>query len=314
MRILIVGAGATGGYFGAHLAQAGRDVTFLVRPGRAAQLRRDGLCVLSPHGDIKVTPRLLVTGERSEPFDVVILAVKAYALDEAVKDAAPAVGAGTMILPLLNGMRHMDLLASGKRPSSAASAFSQQPWIRKGRVVQLADLQELIYGERDGAVSERVEALDAALGGAGFNARSSSTIIEDMWEKWVMLASVAGLTCLMRGAVGEIEAAPGATNVALRFLEETTLVATASGHAPSETLAARARRILTAKGSSFTASMYRDMQMNLPVEVEHILGDMLRRADERELATPLLEAATVEMRIYQNRLQAPGSAAPPAAG
>ncbi|MBV9286897.1 MAG: oxidoreductase, partial [Hyphomicrobiales bacterium] len=70
----------------------------------------------------------------------------------------------------------------------------------------------------------------------------------------------------------------------------------------------------TAKGSSFTASMYRDMQMNLPVEVEHILGDMLRRADERELATPLLEAATVEMRIYQNRLQAPGSAAPPAAG
>ena len=315
MRVLIVGAGATGGYFGAHLAQAGRDVTFLVRPGRAAQLRREGLSVVSPLGGLKVTPRLLVTGERSETFDVVILAVKAHALDEAVNDMAPAVGAGTMILPLLNGMRHIDLLVGrfGEAAVLGGVCFLATTLDPQGRIVQLADLQELIYGERDGALSERVETLDAAMRGAGFSARSSSTIIEDMWEKWVMLASAAGLTCLLRGAVGEIEAAPGGTSVALRFLAETTLVATASGHAPSEAFAARARRMLTAKGSSFTASLYRDMQMNLPVEVEHILGDMLRRARDHELVTPLLEAATVAMRVYQNRLQAPARAAASAA-
>jgi 2-dehydropantoate 2-reductase len=316
MRILIIGAGATGGYFGAHLVQAGRDVTFLVRPRRAAALQREGLSVLSPRGDFKVTPRLLVTGEASETFDVVILAVKAYALDGALIDMAPAVGAGTMIFPLLNGMRHVDLLVRRFGEGAVLGGVCRVATTLdlQGRIVQITDLQELIYGERDGAFSKRVETLDAAMRGAGFDAHPSSMIMQDMWEKWVMLASLAGLTCLMRGSIGEIEAAPGGTSVALRFLAETGLVATAWGHPPREAFAARARSMLTAKGSRLTASMFRDMEMNLPVEVEHILGDMLRRASEHGLATPLLEAATAEMRIYQNRLPAsPARVAAPAA-
>jgi hypothetical protein len=103
MRILVVGAGATGGYFGARLADAGRDVTFLVRPGRADQLRRDGLRVLSPHGDLNLKPRLLVAGAPTEQFDVVLLAVKAFRLERALDDFGPAVGPETMILPFLNG-------------------------------------------------------------------------------------------------------------------------------------------------------------------------------------------------------------------
>jgi 2-dehydropantoate 2-reductase len=316
MRILIAGAGATGGYFGARLADAGRDVTFLVRPGRAAQLQHDGLRIVSPHGDLALTPKLVVAGDIAEPFDVVILAIKAYALDQALTDLAPAVGASTMIMPLLNGMRHIDLLIEHFGGASVLGgvcvvATTLDP---QGRIIQLGDLQELAYGERGGGTSARIHALDATMQGAGFKARASETIIQDMWEKWMMLATGGGVTCLFRGNVGEIEAVPGGAALALRFLAEITAIAAASGFPPRDAFTARARAMLTAKGSGFATSMYRDMQGNAPVEVEHILGDMLHRARGLDLPTPLLEAAVTYLRVYQNRLRAApslGSAATP---
>src|SRR3981189_688255 len=110
MKILIVGAGAVGGYFGARLAQAGRDVTFLVRPSRAQHLRSEGLRVLSPHGDLTLQPTTITAEELHSSFDIVFLSVKAQALDQAMKDMAPAVGPDTMIYPVLNGMRHIETL------------------------------------------------------------------------------------------------------------------------------------------------------------------------------------------------------------
>ena len=307
MRILVAGAGATGGYFGARLAQAGRDVTFLVRPGRAAQLERDGLRIVSPHGDLTLKPQLLVTGEATAPFDVVIPAVKAYALDQALADLAPAIGAETMIVPLLNGMRHIDRLIErfGEAPVLGGVCLVATTLDQEGRIVQLAEMQELAYGERSLAVSERVRLLDETMQGAGFKARRSETILQDMWEKWTMLATAGGVTCLLRGNVGEIEAVPSGAVLALQFLEEAIAVAAASGFAPRDAFLARARGVMTAKGSGFASSMYRDMQGGLPVEVDHILGDMLHRAQGFGLATPLLAAATAQLRIYQSR-RAPG--------
>src|SRR5437868_3332417 len=110
MRILIVGAGAVGGYFGGRLAQAGRDVTFLVHPSRAKQLHRDGLRIISPHGDAVLTPKLVTAEKIDAPYDLVLLSVKAYALEAAMNDLASAIGPETMIFPVLNGMRHIDLL------------------------------------------------------------------------------------------------------------------------------------------------------------------------------------------------------------
>src|SRR5271165_432580 len=232
MRLLIVGAGATGGYFGARLAEAGRDVTFLVRQERADQLRRDGLRILSPHGNLALKPRLLVTGEPTAPFDVVVLAVKAFGLGRALDNFAPAVGPETMILPFLNGMRHIDQLVErfGEAPVLGGVCVVAASLDRYCRIVQLAGgLEALTYGERDGALTERVSALDAELQGAGFDARLSSRILQEMWEKWVMLASAGAATCLLRGAVGEIEAAEGGVEVMLLCLAETTAVARASG-------------------------------------------------------------------------------------
>ncbi len=302
MRILIVGAGATGGYFGGRLAEAGRDVTFLVRPGRADQLRRDGLQIKSPHGDVTLAPHLLVTGEPTAPFDAVILAVKAYALEAALGDLAPAIGPDTMIMPLLNGMQHLDRLIErfGAAPVLGGVCRVATTLDPKGRIVQLADFQELAYGERDGSLSDRVRALDAALQGAGFSARAATDVMQQMWEKWILLASGGALTCLLRGNVGEIEAA-GGVSTAKRLLAEASAVA-AAGHAPGAKFAANADKMLTAPGSSFATSMYRDMSAGQKVEAAHIVGDMLHRGAEAGLDTPLLAAASAALGIYQNRM------------
>jgi 2-dehydropantoate 2-reductase len=304
MRILVVGAGAVGGYFGARLAKAGRDVTFLVRASRATQLRRDGLCVVSPHGDVLLTPKLIGAGEIDGPYDLILLSVKAYALEAAIDDFAPAVGLETMILPALNGMRHIDVLTQrfGEAAILGGVCLVATEIDNGGRIVQLAEIQQLVYGERNGEVTPRLQALDATLQGAGFDANLSTEIIQAMWEKWVMLASLGAVTCLMRGAIGEVVAIPGGAGLSLQVLNECAAVGAACGHKPSEIFQSRQAAAMTAQGSPLTSSMYRDLIKGAPVEVDHILGDLLRRAVMEGVATPLLNAAFINLRIYQARL------------
>jgi 2-dehydropantoate 2-reductase len=304
MRILIVGAGAVGGYFGGRLAQAGRDVTFLVRPSRAKQLSQDGLRIISPHGDAVLTPKLISADEMDTSYDLVFLSVKAYALQAAMNDFAAAVGPETMILPVLNGMRHIDLLTKrfGEHAVIGGVCLVATEIDAEGRIVQLAEMQQLLYGERNGETTPRLQTLDATLQGAGFDARLSMDITQAMWEKWVQLASLGAITCLMRGAIGEIVAAPGGAELSLEVLDESVAVATACGHKPSETFLSRNAAAMTAPGSQLTSSMYRDLRKGAPVEVDHILGDFIERGGAHGVATPLLKAAFVNLRVYQERL------------
>jgi 2-dehydropantoate 2-reductase len=301
MRILIVGAGAVGGYFGGRLAQAGRDVTFLVRPSRAKQLGRDGLRIISPHGDAVLAPKLVSAQEIDIPYDLVFLSVKAYALEAAMNDFAAAIGPETMILPALNGMRHIDLLTKrfGEHPVIGGVCLVAAEIDNEGRIVQLADFQQLVYGERNRQATPRLQTLDATLQGAGFNARLSPDIMQAMWEKWVQLASLGAITCLMRGAIGEIVAAPDGADLSLKVLDESATVATACGHKPSEALLARHADAMTARGSPLTSSMYRDLRKSAPVEADHILGDFIERGAAHGVAMPLLKAAFVNLRVYQ---------------
>jgi 2-dehydropantoate 2-reductase len=301
MRILIVGAGSVGGYFGGRLAQAGRDVTFLVRPSRAQQLSRDGLRIISPHGDAVLRPKLVGAEQLTTPYDLVFLSVKAYALDSAMHDFAAAVGPQTMILPVLNGMRHVDLLTQrfGAAAVIGGTCHVVAEVDGEGRVVQSADIQQLTYGELNGKTTPRLKLVDATLQGAGFEAHLSTDIMQAMWEKWVQLASLGAVTCLLRGSIGDIAAAPGGADLALELLGECSAIATARGHKPSATFASRTAAAMTALGSSLTSSMYRDMRKGAPVEVDHILGDLLERGVAHGVATPLLKAAFVNLRIYQ---------------
>jgi 2-dehydropantoate 2-reductase len=302
MRILVVGAGATGGYFGARLAAAGRDVTFLVRPKRAEQLRAGGLQILSPNGDLTFEPKLVTAGEITSPYDVVLLTLKAYALEAAFDDMAPAIGPATMVLPILNGMRHLDMLVVrfGGACVLGGTARISTTLDDLGRIHQLTEVQELSYGEISGERSARIVALDETLSGAGFTNRLSQAIVTEMWQKWILLASLGALNCLLRGNIGQIAAAENGRQMATRMLSEAINAAeNYSGRIRSTEFLDAARAFLTDGTSQVTSSMYRDMIAGLPTEADHILGDFLLRAESYGVDAPLLTAATVQLRIYE---------------
>jgi 2-dehydropantoate 2-reductase len=300
LKILIVGAGAVGGYFGARLAAAGRDVTFLVRPNRAAALRAQGLQVKSPLGDLTLQPKLVIAEDLSGPFQLIFLSVKAYALEAAMKDFAPAVGPNSLILPVLNGMAHMARLeARFGRDALIGGACRIAVTLQDGVIRQLMPLQQIGYGELDGAESERVRAVDAAMQGVGFDASISSTILPDMWEKWVQLASLGGANCLLRGSIGEIVAAPGGQATALAILQEAADVARSCGYPPSDRFMSTATTSLTQPGSPLASSMYRDLKGGAAVEVDAILQDLVDRGHANGVNTPLLRAAAAQLHLYQ---------------
>lgn len=308
MRTLIVGAGATGGYYGARLAEAGADVTFLVRPARAAKLAADGLNVRSPLGDLHLPDPPTVTADKlagAGRFDLILLSCKAYDLDSAVADLAPAVGPDTAILPVLNGMSHLDVLdarfgAERVLGGSCAIAATLAP---DGAIRHMSELCSITYGERDGSRSSRIEAVDALMRGLKFQPRLSDVILQEMWEKWVFLATLAGATTLMRAAVGDIVAAPGGTALITALHAECTSVAAASGFEPRAVVAERARAQLTAAGSTFTASMLRDIENRGRIEADHVIGDLIARGERLapEMPFPLLTAVYTGLKAYEAR-------------
>jgi 2-dehydropantoate 2-reductase len=313
MRILVVGAGATGGFYGARLLEAGRDVHFLVRPARAAALRENGLQLVSPQGDATLHPPVWTAPEISAPFDLVVLAVKAYGLEQAIEDLAPAVGPATLIVPILNGIRHIDLLAARFGQPAVLGGVSQVAATvdESGRIVQLNALQKLAYGQRQAAGPAdpaRLYAVHAALGGAAFEARLAQEIDREMWEKWVFLTTLGGINCLMRGTIGEIVAAPGGAALARQLLAECEAVAAASGQKLASAYVDGVARMITTPGSPQASSMFRDLQRGLDVEADHIVGDMLRRAQSFGLAAPLLAAAYASLCVYRGRRTAPSPA------
>ena len=305
MKILVVGAGAVGGYFGARLAQAGRDVTFLVRPSRAEHLRSEGLRIVSPYGDFTLQPKTITAKELDSPFDIIFLSVKALALNQAMDDIAPAVGPDTMIYPVLNGMRHIETLTRrfGEHPVLGGVCMVVTDLDEQGRIVQMDPIQKLIYGERNGEITARIRSLDETLRNSGFDTELSTNINYAMWQKWFMIASLGLVTCLLNAPIGEINAVPYGDQTALRAIDECAAVAAACGFPPSQPSLEEIRRRATVKGSRLTSSMYRDLQKGAPVEVDTILGDLLEHGRSHHVDTPLLQAGYVRLRAYQNTLK-----------
>jgi 2-dehydropantoate 2-reductase len=308
MRTLIVGAGATGGYYGARLAESGADVTFLVRPARAAKLAADGLNVRSPLGDLHLPNPPTVTADRlaqAGAFDLILLSCKAYDLDSALEDLAPAVGEGTAILPVLNGMSHLDALDARFGPEQVlgGACAIAATLAADGTIRHMSELCSITYGERNGARSARIEAVDALMRGLKFQPRLSEVILQEMWEKWVFLATLAGVTTLMRAAVGDIVAAPGGSALIAALHAECTAVAAASGFEPRAVVAERARAQLTAAGSTFTASMLRDIEGKGRIEADHVIGDLIARGQRLapEAAFPILTTVYAGLKAYEAR-------------
>ncbi len=275
-------------------------MTFLVRPRRAAELAKHGLVIRSPVGDFHLpSPPSVLQEDLAQPFDLVVLSCKAFDLEGAITSFAKAIGPATAILPLLNGMRHIDRLVERFGPEHVlgGQCAISATLGADGAVVHLNDWHALSFGELDGARSPRIEAIAAALLNAGFDARLADNIRQEMWEKWVFIATTAGITCLMRASVGDYVAA-GATDLALGLLKECASIAAAQGFPLREPALERARAALTAVGSPIKASMLRDIEGGNRVEGDQILGDLLRRAGKPD-AHSLLRIAALHVKSYE---------------
>ena len=302
MRVLVVGAGAIGGYFGGRLLQAGRDITFLVRPRRAAELASTGLVIKSPNGDVTLpNPPVVQADTLKEKFDVVLLSCKAFDLDDAIKSFAPAVGPKTSIIPLLNGMSHLDVLDKkfGRERVLGGLCAIAVTLNEAREVVQLQPMQSLTFGERDGKMTDRIRAIAEVFAGGKFGSVASENILQEMWEKWVFLASLAASTSLMRSSVGNILAAPGGRDFLLGILDECSAIAKAGGYAPRAPFLERATGMLTTEGSQLTASMFRDIKAGAKVEADHVIGDLIVRGDAAKIPVPKLRTAYTHLKAYE---------------
>jgi 2-dehydropantoate 2-reductase len=304
MRTLVVGAGAIGGYFGGRMLQAGEDVTFLVRPRRAAELAEAGLVIKSPNGDVTLkNPPTVQADKLDEKFDAILLSCKAFDLEDAIKSLAPAVGPQTAVIPMLNGMRHLDILDAkfgGERVLGGLCAIAVT-LNDKREVVQLAPMQSLTFGERDGKMTDRVRAIAEVMAAGKFGSVASENILQDMWEKWVFLASLAASTSLMRTSVGNILAAPGGRDFLLGMADECSAVAASQGYAPRAPFLERTQAMLTTEGSQMTASMFRDIKAGAAVEADHVIGDLIARGDAGKVPVPKLRIAYTHLKAYEKQ-------------
>ncbi len=304
MRVLVLGAGATGGYFGARLVESGAQVDFLLRPTRAESLRRDGLRVKTPAGELKIRVNALVELPESYSCDLVLLSCKAYDLDSAIEAIAPAMASGALVLPLLNGMRHLDILDQAFGPENVLGGLCHISVALQsdGSIRQIGSIGRLTFGSRPDQPSIPARVSDCLLAMKA-EVICSEDVIAAMWSKFTMLTALAGITCLMRASIGEIVAVNGGADLARRLYRECVEVAGRSGYLMSPSASDEALGILTAAHSPLKASMLRDVESGHRSEVEHVLGDMLSRARTLQVDAPLLGAACMHLRIHEAALQ-----------
>ena len=312
MRILCLGAGGIGGYFGGRLIEGGASVDFLVREQRQKQLVSDGLRIESRFGNFSGPVRALTNTQAEGPYDIILLTCKAYDLANAVATVEPFVGPDTAVLPLLNGVAHIEFLNNkfGRNRVLGGVAKIAVTLSPEGVIKHLNDWRYITFGEQDGELSVRVRALKAAFDRTSVVASAVPDIMQTMWEKVVHLATVAGMTCAMRASVGEIARTRDGSKVMIQLLERNAEIASREGHAPSDAFLAEYRQLFHDQSSTYTASMLRDIQRNGPVEADHILGFMLEKAVQHGVDPSLHQFICVHLQAYeQHRMDAIARAA-----
>ncbi|MEO7742983.1 MAG: 2-dehydropantoate 2-reductase [Usitatibacter sp.] len=303
MKLLILGAGGIGGYFGGRLAQAGADVTFLVRSRRREQLARGGLAVDSPLGDFALPVKTVLAEELQPGYDLVLFTCKAYDLDSAMDAIAPAMQGKTTVVPMLNGIAHLERLDERFGAANVMGGTCQiNAMLKKDGTVLHADpLQRLIFGERDKSKSARAQAFADDLAKSRIDWKLSEDIEQDMWEKIVFLSALAATTCLFRANVREIMAAKGGPQAMERALAANIELATHEGHAPRPHAIEAAKKRLMDPEGLWSASMLRDMEGGGSVEADHIVGWMLERARKHGIDDTVLSLAYTHLKAYEQR-------------
>jgi len=301
VKFLVVGAGAVGGYFGGRLLEKGADVTFLVREGRRRNLQENGLVIQSDYGNVTLSPKTVIAGEEVEPYDVIFLSTKAYHLDNAIDDVRPYVGENTMVIPLLNGMAHYNKLDKqfGNEKVIGGLCYIEATLDSKWAVIQKGPLHMLVYGERSGQESERILKLAEAFKGTKADFQLSTTIIEDLWHKYLFIATMSGITTLMRAPIGPICDHPSGMETIKQLTKEIIDVMNVAGAPLSNELETIQMEKIANLAPEMKSSMQRDMEKGLPVEADHLHGYLLEIAKTNNLSVPVLEAVYANLKIYE---------------
>ena len=300
MKILIVGAGGIGGYFGAKLIKVGADVTFLLRDKRQKLIQAQGLIVETPKENFMVQPKSLTADQLEPIYDLIILAPKAFDLEDSLKSLVKASTRG-VLLPFLNGLSHMEVLDKqfGKSRVMGGVAHIATMITDTGAVKQLTDLNLLTVGprapEHEALAKEFIEFCKKA----DFDSAYNENIDQVLWDKWVFLATLASMTTLCRGSVGDIVATPYGQELTLAMYEECCSIAKASGQAIGDIPKGKAIEMLTKVGSPFTASMLRDLISGQKTEHEHILGQMIGKGAQAGMGCQLLKMAYTQIAVSQ---------------
>ncbi len=303
MKILILGAGGTGGYFGGRLFEAGADVTFLVREKRAQQIAQRGLRIESPQGNVTLDVKTVLSDNVTAEYDVVILSCKAYDLASSIEAIRPAMNAATCVVPLLNGISHISTLdaAFGKARVMGGSCQIAATLTKDGVVKSMFDAHAILWGAREPSQQVQADALGLAFAKTIVDWKVSENIMQDMWEKVAFLSTLAGMTCLMRASVGDILATADGRTLMKRYLDSCVAVAVNSGYPPRAAILERYEKVMDTTGSPLTASMMRDLEGGGPVEADHIVGFMLGKAREFGIDDTMLSVAYAHLKAYENR-------------
>lgn len=304
MKTLVLGAGAVGGYFGGRLLEKGEDVTFLVRDRRDAQLKEDGLILHSSHGDAILQPKTIHAGSEKIPFDIVLIATKAFHLNEALEAVKPFVEKDTTILPLLNGIKHMEVISSffSEKQVIGGLCFIESTLDEAGHIVQTSDTHELVFGEWNGEKSARIKILEEAFSGTKATIRKSNQIQQDMWHKYLFITALSGITSLMRSPIGAIRNTLEGSTYIQQLFEEIRIVMSESGAPIAEGILIKQLGLIEKQDPSMKSSMLRDIEKQGKIEADHIQGYLLSLAEQQEVETPLLRLIYRHLKIYeQNR-------------
>lgn len=305
MRYLILGAGALGGYFGGMLVKGGADVTFLVRPARAAQLRRDGLVIKTQDGEeLHTRVKTVQQDQINETYDVVLLCCKAYDLDSAMDAVALAMNEQSVIVPVLNGIRHIDVLKERFGPERVLGGLTviNAAMLTDGSIQQSqVRVNITAIGELDGRSSSRCTAIKTALEAGGIPVQVTDNILVMMWEKFFGFTCSATIASLSRSRAGVIARASEGASFVSAVIDECTRIVTALGHPPLPAFnaAGQISGLFSQTNSTYGPSILVDMEDGRPTEGEHTIGDLAERAAQAGISAPLLVAARCNLQAYE---------------
>ena len=303
MRVLVLGAGAVGGYFGGRMAEAGMDVTFLVREKKKRKLEKTGLVIKSPKGDLSIKPNLVTIDKVGGDFDVILFTNKAYDLDEILQLPFP-VKNRALIIPLLNGYAHMEKISKkfvdARLFGGIAHIFSTLS--EKGEINHFNDIHSLTFGHLSSADETDGRKFFDACSSANFSIKYSDNIIVDLWHKWVLITTVAGATTLFNATIGEIASSEHGVSFITDLHDECINIAKSEKIQVRDDDLAQQRRFLSDKESTWNSSMRRDMINKSKIESAHIFLELIKIADKNKVLCPSLKTVMINGEIYMRSL------------